>query len=226
MMIQFSESRHPVFRSKGPLYRGTLKSKGGGKLSIHFCADEGTIETVFRTIISLNQVSFHGAVSDLCEEYKACHVRTERPVMAGQSDPLFVLTSSLMKTSTPLTDDPAQEDLLQKYQERVERLSQQNRLIKICTDAGFLTTVDVGQYFMTKDTEEFSQFTESVGCREYTLPRDEKISDQKGRIRGNTKIGPVLEVTTSYLPGICGVEITIESVNNGNSHLWSEFLMA
>ena len=59
----------------------------------------------------------------------------------------------------------------------------------------------VGQYFMTKDTEEFSQFTESVACREYTLPRGEKSSDPKGWIRGNTKIGPVLEVTTSYLQG-------------------------
>ena len=89
-----------------------------------------------------------------------------------------------MTTSTPLTDDPAQEeDLLQKYSERVERLSQQNRVIKFCTDAGFLTTVDVGQYFMTKDTEEFSPFTESVACREYTLPRDEKLSDRKGWIR-------------------------------------------
>ena len=57
--------------------------------------------------------------------------------MAGQSDPLFVPTSSLMKTPTPSTDDLAQED-------RVERLSQQNRVITICTDAGFLTTVDVG----------------------------------------------------------------------------------
>ena len=102
--------------------------------------------------------------------------------LVGQSDPLFVPTSSLMKTHIPLTDDPAQEeDLLQKYQERVDRLSQQDRVIKFCTDAGFLTTVDVGQYFMTKDTEEFSQFTESVACREYTLPRDEKSSDPKVR---------------------------------------------
>ena len=74
-------------------------------------------------------------------------------------------------------------------------------MIKFSTHAGFLTTVDVGQYFMTKDTEEFSQFTESVAFREYTLPRDEKSSDPKGWIRGNTKIGPVLEVTTGYLQG-------------------------
>ena len=65
----------------------------------------------------------------------------------------------------------------------------------------FLTTFDVGQYFMTEDTEEFSQFTEPATCREYTLPRDEKSPDPKGWIRGSTKIGPVLEVTTSNLHG-------------------------
>ena len=180
MMIKFGASGHPVLRATSPLSRATLN----------------------RTIISVNQLSIYGAVSELCEEYKACHVKTVRPVLVGQSDPLFVPTSSLMKTPTPSTDDPAQEDLLQKYQEPVERLSQQNRVINFCTDAGFLTTVEVGQYFMTKGTEEFSQFTESVACREYTLPRDEKLSDPKGWIRGNTKIGPVLEVTTSYLQGI------------------------
>ena len=73
---------------------------------------------------------------------------------------------------------------------------------------------------MTKDTEEFSQFVESVACREYTLPRDEKSSDPIGWIRGNTKIGPVLEVTNSYLQCEYGVEIRIESVNKDNSYSW------
>ena len=159
MMMEFSESEHPVFRSTSPLSRGTLKSKGGGKLSIHFCADQGTIETVFRTIFFVNQLSIYGAVSDLCGECKTCHVRTGKPVLAGQSGPLF--EPSVMKTHTLLTDDPVEEeDLLQKYQARVERSSQQNRVIKFCTGAGFLTTVGVAQYFVTKDTEEFSQFTD------------------------------------------------------------------
>ena len=125
-----------------------------------------------------------------------------------------------MTTPTPSTEVPAPEDLFQKYNERVDKLPQQNRVIKFCTDAVFLTTVDVGQYFITKDTEEFSQFTGPVARREYTLPRDEKSSDPKGWNRGTTKIGPVLELTTSYLQGKYGVEIRIESVNKDNSHSW------
>ena len=65
MMIRFGESGHPVSRATSVLSRGTLKRKGGGKLSFHFCADGRTIETVFRTIISVNQLSIYGAVSDL-----------------------------------------------------------------------------------------------------------------------------------------------------------------
>ena len=197
MMLKFGESTHPVFRATSPLYRGVLESKGVGKLSIHYCADPGTIETDFRTIISVNQVSLYGAVEEMCEERESCPDRTERPVVKGESDPLFV--PSVIKTNIPLNDDAAQEENpLQRNTERIEKLSQQDRLCKFCTDTGFLTTVEVGHYFMTKDTEEFSQFTDSVACRECTLPRDEEDSSEpEGWICGNTKIGPALEVTTS-----------------------------
>ena len=86
MIIKFGESGHPGFRARSPLSRGTLKSKGGGKLSIHFFADGDTIETVFRTIISVNQLSNNGAVSDVCEENSTCQTSTGRPVLAEQSD--------------------------------------------------------------------------------------------------------------------------------------------
>ena len=46
------------------------------KLSIHYCADEGTIQTAFRTIISIHQLSIYGALSDSCDECKSCRVRT------------------------------------------------------------------------------------------------------------------------------------------------------
>ena len=52
MMLEFGESRHPVFRATSPLSRCQLKSTSGGKLSIHKSADLETIKTVFRTSIS------------------------------------------------------------------------------------------------------------------------------------------------------------------------------
>ena len=123
----------------------------------------------------------------MCEEYSTCQTSAVRPVLAEQSDPLFAPANLLIMTPRPSIEIPAQENLLPMYKERVERLPQQDRLIKICTDAGFLKTVEVGQYFMTKHTDEFLQFAEPVTCREYTLPRDEKSTDPKGWIRVNTK---------------------------------------
>ena len=109
--------------------------------------------------------------------------------------------------------------LLQQHGERIEKLSQHDKLSKFCTDAGFLHVVEIGQYFMTKDTADFAQF-HAVASRECTLPRDEESSQPKGWIQGNTRIGPVLEVATCYLQGKYGVEIRIESVNKDNSHSW------
>ena len=220
MMVKFRESGHPVFPATSPLSRGMLKNKGGGKLSIHFCADGDTIELVFRTIISVNQLSIYGAVSKLCEEYCSCQTRTGRLVVAEQSDPHIAPADLLVTTPTSAIEILAQENLVQKHKERVEKLQQPDRLIKICIETGFLKTVEVGEIFMTKHTDEPLQFPEPVTCREYTLPRDDKSTDPKGWIRGNTKIGPVLEVTTSYVLGKHGVEIRIESVNKDNSHSW------
>ena len=64
-----------------------------------------------------------------------------------------------------------------------------------------------------------------MACREYTLPREEEASQPKGWIQGNTKIGPVLEVATSYLHGKYGVEFRIWSLNRDNARSWAEFLM-
>ena len=139
--------------------------------------------------------------------------------MLGQSSSSLVL--SVIKTEAPLDcDDLAHKDLLlQKYGERIEKLSQQDKLSKFCMDAGFLSVVENGQYFMTKDTGNLTQF-HSVACREYTLPRQEATSQTKGWIQGDTKIGLLLEVATSYLHGKYGVEIRIWSLNKDNTHSW------
>ena len=59
----------------------------------------------------------------------------------GQSSSSLVL--SVIKTEVPLdNDDPAYQNfLLQHCGERIEKLSEQDKLSKFCMDAGFLSVV-------------------------------------------------------------------------------------
>ena len=98
MLLEFAESGCPISRATTPLSRGQLKSKGHGQLSIHCAADQETIETIFRIIVSANQLSLYGAVAEMCAEYETLHERTGRPVVMGQSSSSLVL--SVIKTSS------------------------------------------------------------------------------------------------------------------------------
>ena len=201
--------------------RSTQKQRTWKIVDTLLCRLE-TIETIFRTIISVNQLSLYGAVAEMCEACETLHDRTVQLVVGGQSSSSFV--PSVIKTEVPLDcDDLAHKDLLlQQYGERIEKLSQEDKSSKFCMDAGFLNVVEIGQCFTTKDTTEFSQF-HPVACREYTLPRDKEVSQPKRWIQGNTQIGPVLEVVICYLRGKYGVEIIILSINRKFSLLSLNF---
>ena len=79
----------------------------------------------------------------------------------------------------------------------------------------FVRTVAPGQFFMTREAEEFSTFDGLFGCR-----RGDGSSTLRGWIRASTKFGPVLEVVTNYHQGKPGIEIRIESLSGDGSHSW------
>ena len=78
----------------------------------------------------------------MCGEYESFHDRSGRPdKVMGQS-----IVLSEIKTEVPLeNDDPAYQNfLLQQFQERIERLSQQDKVSKFCMNAGFQSVVEIG----------------------------------------------------------------------------------
>ena len=90
----------------------------------------------------------------MCEEFESLQDRSGQPdVLMGQS-----IVLSEIKAEVPLENDiPSHQNLLlQRYEERNELLSQENKVSKFCMDAGFIHVVEIGQYFMTKDTENNS----------------------------------------------------------------------
>ena len=213
MLLLFAESGHPIFRSTTPLSRGKLKSK----VSIHFTADQDTVDAIYRIILSVNQLSVYGAVAAICEEFENHQDGSGEPEMLmGQSIVLGEIEAEiLLQNENPLNH----QILWQQYEERIKSLSPESKVIRFCKEAGFMRVVEVGQYFVTKDTGSLRQFR-SVACREYTSPRDDPASQAKKWIQGNMRIGLVLEVTTSFQHFKYGIEIRIWSVSQDNSHSW------
>ena len=214
MLLEFAKSGHPIFCATTPLSRGKLKSKGKGKVSIHFSAEPDTIDTIYRIILSANQLSIYGAVAAICEEFVGQPDDTGEPViLEGQS-----IVLGEVKAEVPAQEEPEDSNIaLRKYFQQVQRLSPEDRLSKFCKEAGFMSVVEVGQYFVTRNASEF--LLRSVACAIHTTSSD-PASEAKGWIQGNTRIGPILEVTTTFQHFKFGVEVRIQSVKEDNSQSW------
>ena len=129
MLLEFAESGHPTFRATTPLSTGQLRSKGRGKLSIHFAADDFTIDTIFRIIFSVNQISVYGAVAALCEEFDSHQDGSGEPeILMGQS-----IVLGEIKAEVPLQNEDSMNHqifLWQQYIQRIESLSPESKVSK------------------------------------------------------------------------------------------------
>ena len=118
-------------------------------------------------------------------------------------------TNVSTSTNSLLTDDKAQGNLLREHKRKFASLPDDIRVIQTCTDAGFMKPVSDGQYFVTFHDEEMTNLGCSGLCREHTLPRDDDQSRAKVWIRGDTRMGPALEVVATNHQGHHGVEIKL-----------------
>ena len=136
MLLEFAKSGHPTFRATTPFSRGILKSKGRGTLSIHFAADGDTIDTIYRIILSANQLSVYGAVAAVCEELEGQQNRSGEPeILMGQSIVLGeVKAETLLHNANPMND----QIIWQQYKERIESLSPESKVGRFCMEAGYV----------------------------------------------------------------------------------------
>ena len=169
-------------------------------MSIHFNGSDETVEVILRTVISVNQLSIYGSVSDMCGELAweiSRHSKGTDKLVAPENPETMVMPPEMSTTNqTSQTDAEVQGNLLREYEQKFPDLPEHVQLTKLCSNAGVAKTVVIGQYFTTLTDEELDRL--KGPCREYTLPRSDQ-SQVKGWIRGNTKIGPVLDVIVCYM---------------------------
>ena len=122
-------------------------------MSIHFSAEPDTVDTIYRIILSVNQLSIYGAVAAICHEYEGHPDSTGEPViLEGQSIVLGEIKAEAPARNEELEDAKI---ILQEHFQQVNSLSPENRLSKFCKEAVFMSVVEVGQYFVTRNASEF-----------------------------------------------------------------------
>ena len=91
-----------------------------------------------------------------------------KPVASGQLDNQDIITPPLAELQA---NEERQGNLLQENEQRFEKLSEDQQLSRLCSEAG-LRLVEVGQFFYALPSPR-GEGNQSL-CREYTLPRDQK----------------------------------------------------
>ena len=136
----------------------------------------------------------------MCDELtwriSSCSESTGQPVAQNNSETMVLPTELSITNKTLRTNETVQGNLPHDFERKFSNLPDHLQLIKLCSNVGITKTLAKGQYLTTLDDAELDKLGGS--CREYTIPQDSAAYKVKGWIRGNTKIGPALEVAVSH----------------------------
>ena len=159
------DSGHPIFRCTSALERGDLRSKGGGKTSVHFNGSTKNIELLFQVVISVNEVSIDGAVADMIEESPVGQRAPGKQAASGQLDEQEIITQS------PFCRNASHWRATGKHAARIRatiwKVSEDQKLSKLCSEAG-LRLVEIGQSFASRSRRNSYWRVEPKQCTIWT----------------------------------------------------------
>ena len=128
-MLHLRESGHTILRGTSALARGPLKSEGGEKNRFTTTVIQRQQSCCFAMIISVNQLSLYGAVSDWCGELaqqisEHSSSSTGRPVAEMNDESGSRISPSVVSilTNPPSMYVPVHGDFLRRHNKRFENL--------------------------------------------------------------------------------------------------------
>ena len=127
-------------------------------------------EQLFPSISSV----FTEQAADMCGKFFRDSKGTGKPGATGNLESTVIPTE--FPTANPIaqTDAEVQGNLLREYEQKFAQLPEQEKLTKLCSNAGFSKNIKKGQFFITLDDDTLDSLKGS--CREYTLPRSDESS--------------------------------------------------
>ena len=173
------------------------------------------VELLLQVVLSVDQLSIFGAVADMTEELPVGRRALGKPVASSQLDKQEILTQRPLAKMQ--ANEERQRNLLQEYEQRFEKLSEDQKLSRLCSEAGS-RLVEVGQFFYTFPSPRGK--TNHSLCREYTLPRDQKRTRIKGWIQSNVRFGPVSDPKVCNQYGRYSIEVQVQSLFKDQTESW------
>ena len=112
-----------------------------------------------------------------------------KPAASSQLDKQEILTQ--LPFAEVQANEERQGNLLQEHEQRFEKLSEDQKLSGLCSEAS-LRLVEVGQFFYALPSPRGKE-NHSL-CREDTLLRDQEGTRKEGWIQSNVRFGPVSDI--------------------------------
>ena len=163
MMLQLhTESCHQMFVASSAFERGELK-----KSKAHL---------LLRTIISASQLSVYGAIADLCKELSEDSESSEKLEASDHLETMEIPAGSH-------ANEQQQGTLVQDYERRFEQLSDDQKLSKLCSDAGLRLSKEdnTSSHLMQKKEVDCNIYAENTQC--FDAKRRLQRKDGFARIR-------------------------------------------
>ena len=129
----------------------------------------------------------------MSEELPVGQRAVEKPKAPGQLDKVEIITQPPLAEMQ--TNEERQGNLLQEYEQRFEKLSEDQKLSRLCSEAG-LRFVKIEQFFYALRSPRGKE-NQSL-CREYTMARD-----------SNLRFGPVSDMTVCNHYGRYSIEVQV-----------------
>ena len=172
--MNFETSGHPYSVAPVP-WKRQLRSKERGRTTRHFTACEDNVQLLLKMVMSVSQLSLCGyPLQGLLED----QVAPGRLVASDQTEQEILIQLPIAEVPS---NDERQGNLLQDYEQRFERQPEDQKLSKLCSEAG-LNLVEVGQFFHALPSPKEPKIRSL--SREYAPPReDDEENCAKGWIK-------------------------------------------
>ena len=144
--------------------------------SLHFTACEENVQLLLKMVMFVNQLRLYGAIADMIQGLPEDQVAPGRLVASDQTVQEILVQPPVAEVPS---NDERQGNLLQDHEQSFERLPEDQKLSRLCSEAG-LILVEVGHFFYALPSPKEPKIRSLCGNMYHLEKTNRKIAQMGG----------------------------------------------